>query len=163
MPDMIAHSVSINDDYVVYEGNLFAAGSYYYPELHKYDVFTPAEIKKFTENPINKAPIEISHSRNIKQAGLNNNIGYMEVMGYDGRRRKDITRIHIKKETDTQLRSEGIIVNDTVKLSPYFYSEPDPVTFEKKIFNLNAAIIDPRKEIPRGELTGLKTEAKRVH
>ena len=162
-PTATAHSVSISDDYVTYRGNLFAPGVYSYPESNTTDIFTPSDIQRFTENPVNKAPIELSHSNNYKQVGLENNLGYLEVIGYDTKAKTDITNIHIKRTEDAKLRAQGIIVNDTVKLSPYFHDKLDPVTKHKHIYNLNAALLDPRKEIPRGELTGLKTEAHKVN
>jgi len=61
-PTATAHSVSISDDYVTYRGNLFAPGVYSYPESNTTDIFTPSDIQRFTENPVNKAPIELSHS-----------------------------------------------------------------------------------------------------
>jgi len=158
-----AHAVSVNDQYVSFRGNLFAPGIYPYPENGTSDIFTPTDIKLFTQNPINRAPLEVSHSMNPRYVGLNNDLGYSEVTGFDAVKNEDITWIHIKQQHVPQLQKEGIIVNDVVKLSPFFECEQDPVTNHKKIYNLNVALIDPKKERPRAELMGKKTQARRVN
>ena len=160
---VVAHSISVNDTYTTFEGNLFASGVYKYPETGTTDIFTPNDIKRFTENPVNRAPLEISHSGNPRDVGLYNDLGYSEVIRFDHVKNQDVTRIHIKNSKLPQLIQDGIIVNNTVKLSPYFDTDHDPITNQKQIHNLNVALLDPKKEIPRGELTGLKTEAHRVN
>lgn len=157
-----AHSVSISDSYVTYKGNLFQAGAYHYPELGRYEIYTPQDIEHFTQNPINKAPLELSHSMNPVRAGLHNNLGYLETIGYDAEAKKDITLFHIKTAADKDLRSQGIIQNDQIKVSPYFHKRFNNQTNTKEIYNLNAAIIDPNKQRPRAELTGLDSSAKKV-
>jgi len=160
---VIAHSVSVTDEYTTFEGNLFAPGVYAYPETGTTDIFTPNDIKRFTENPVNRSPLEISHSENPRHVGLYNDLGYSEVIRFDHVKNQDVTRIHIKNEHLPQLIQDGIIVDNTVQLSPYFYTEQDPVSKQKYIHNLNVALLDPSKEASRGSLTGLKTEAHRVN
>jgi hypothetical protein len=160
--DAIKHSVSIQDQYVTYKGNLFQAGAYHYPETGTYEIYSGRDIEAFTKNPWNKAPLELNHSENPVQTGLYPDLGYLETIGYDHATQKDITLFHIKTEMDQQLRDTGVIVNDRIKVSPYFHKRLDPQTNIQQIYNLNAAIIDPKVQRPRAELTGLDTSAQKV-
>lgn len=158
--DILAHSICITDKFVTYKGNLFEKGEYDYPKQNRSEVFTSTDINNFTKNPTNSnRPLEVSHSFMPITAALNNDLGYLEIKGFNKREGKDVTLFHINKKKDTELREKGIIIDNTIKVSPYFHRKTDPLTGLKSIHLRNAAILDPKKEKPRAEATGLKTEA----
>ncbi|MHA1277099.1 MAG: hypothetical protein ACTSQ8_07930 [Candidatus Helarchaeota archaeon] len=157
--EAVAHSTSA--EFITYEGNMFQAGPYFYPNKGKYEVYTADDIEALTRRPVNRGYLELHHSFDVKNVNLNEGIGYWEIVGFDKKNGKDITQFHVYKDVDKKLRDEGVIVRDLLKVSPYFNHSFNPEKNRKNIAVLNVAVVDPKIERPLAELTGLKTEARR--
>jgi len=158
----IKHSVEIDgSSYTVYEGNLFDSIPYYYPETDTFEYYAPEDIEQFTKNPIKRAPIAFMHDDSDVEVALGKNLGFLEIVGYDEEHGQDRTMFYIREDKDKELRENGVIVNDTLKVSPLFHRKVDE-SGRKRIYLKNGAVIDPRKAKPRAELTGGKTSARKV-
>jgi len=159
---LVSHAVELNgQQYAVYEGNLFDAIPYYYPESNTFEDYTTEDIEAFASNPVNRAPIAFMHGDSVEDVGMGKNLGFLEVMGYDAGHKRDRTRFYIPEADDARLRADGVIVDDTIKVSPLFHRRVDE-RGQKHIYLKNGAIIDPRKARPRAELTGGSTQATKV-
>lgn len=160
---MEAHAVSSSDGFVAFEGNLFQSGVYEYGNRNKerYVYYTKDEIKALTEEPVKRHYLEVNHSTTADSA-FPRNIGYVEIMGYDDKNGKDISRFFIRKNLEPLLRNRGIIKDSSIRVSPRFVRRYVPSLGRKQLFLKNAAVLDPTM-IPRANLTGLDTSAKLVN
>lgn len=151
-PDVEIYAHSINDEFVTYEGNMLQAGTYFYPEKNKSEVFTKEDIKRLCERDVKTGYLEFNHSFKENVVGINEGIGYFEIIGYDDLQGKDITRFHIKKKI-----AEEHELKDKIKVSPYFFNRNRRYG-GKDIFIKNCAVVTEGK--PRADLTpGLDTSA----
>jgi len=148
--EQLAHSVT--DEFVDFTGNMFQAGVYFYPEHKKTRIFTPEEIKAYTDK--DKAGrtgyLEIDHSGDPVGVGIQEGIGWYETTGYDPIKRADITQFNLKKATWTALGSP-----QRIKLSPFFYLLDR--NGKKELYVQNCAVVP--KSQTRAEFSGLDTAA----
>jgi len=149
--EQLAHSVT--DEFVSFTGNMFQAGVYFYPEHKKTRIFTPEEIKAYTDK--DKAGrtgyLEIDHSGDPVVVGIQEGIGWYETTGYDPIKRADITQFHLKKRV-----WDALGCPKRIKTSPFFHLVEKPDR-PKEFFVQNCAVVCHGK--PRSELSGLDTTA----
>lgn len=147
--DIEAHSIV--DDFDVYVGNMFKAGTYEYPEKGYARTYSADDIKRLTQRNVREGYLEIDHSMNDVGVGLSEGIGYYRIEGYDEKNQSDVTKFYINK------KYSHLVDPKLIKVSPFFHVSESKG--KKEIFVKNCAIV--KTGIPRGELTGLKTEAWR--
>ncbi len=169
-PEQVAHSIEVSDEiinhamgifqnsldlsnFTIYEGNMFQAGEYSYPESKykdKTEYYSPEDIKKITERPVKMGYVDPSpHILSENSVGVSGGAGYYEILGFDNISHKDITRFYIHNDYAKQY-------GKTIKVSPKFARKI--TDHGKEIFIKNVALIPPGFQ-SRAEYSGLSTEA----
>jgi len=161
--DLEALAHSINDEFVTFQGNMFHAGIYLYPEKGRYETFTKKDIKTLTERNVKDGYLEIDHSFNYQNVGLLEGIGHYNITGYNDKLGEDITEFHVKKNIYDDLKKKGLIKlnkkgKEFLKFSPFFHRRN--INGVKQIFLKNVAIVTKGK--PRAELSGHTTNAQKL-
>jgi len=151
-----AFSNAMTDKFIKYEGNMFDAGLYGYPEKGVNKLITPEMINNLASKDIagRTGYIEIDHQNNVYETNNEEGIGYCIIEGYENG--KDKTSFYIRN--DIYLNNQHIFKN-SIKLSPFFLLKKNLKGDEEIVF-LNCAVMDRQK--PRSEEYGMQTTAKRV-
>lgn len=147
-----AHSVS--DNYVVYEGNMFQAGVYQYPERGTAVVYTPDEIERMCKRDVRTGYMELNHSFDETNQGLSEGLGYYVTEGYDKKKEMDKTKFYIRKD------QAHLIDPKNIQVSPYFYKRTRKDGSKDLYVKLCGIITKGRRT--RASISGLSSSAIRV-